>query len=182
MKKSKKIIIAIFSIICIILIVAMGYKIYEYCIEFRLDNTNKYKVTTDTRFLTMRDDGGSHENIYYGIDLENRQVIKYSEYIDANMSHIFHINSRTIEFNKNLTENDANKLEVLLSNTSLEEYNEEYMKEEEEQSTKKSNEQGLNSGTFTISSAYYTVENMHYGEIQVYGDSFKEAFLDMVEN
>ena len=137
MKKSKKIIITILSIICIIFIVIIGYKIYEYCTEFHLDNANKYLVTTDTKFLTMRNDGGSHEDIYYGIDLENRQVIKYSEYIDANMSHIFHINRRTIEFNNNLTENDANKLEVLLSNTSLEEYNEEYMKEEEEQSTKK---------------------------------------------
>ncbi len=181
MKKSKKIIIAIFSIICIILIVAMGYKIYEYCIEFRLDNTNKYKVTTDTRFLTMRNDGGSHENIYYGIDLENRQVIKYSEYIDANMSHIFHINSRTIEFNKNLTENDVSELKELLSNTSLETYHKDYQKEKEEQSIERSIDKGLNP-KYISSSYYYTVENMNYGEIKVYGDSFKEAFLDIVEN
>ena len=182
MKKSKKIIIAILSIICVVILVIIGYKIYEYCTGFRLDNTNKYKVTTDTRFLTMRNDGGSHDDIYYGIDIEKRNVTKYHEFINKNLSSIFHINTRRIEFSKDLTENDANKLEILLSNTSLEEYNEEYMKEEEEQSAEKSNTQGLHPGTFTISSYYYTVENMNYGEIDVYGESFKEVFLDIVEN
>ena len=181
MKKSKKIIITILSIICIIFIVIIGYKIYEYCTEFHLDNANKYLVTTDTKFLTMRNDGGSHEDIYYGIDLNKRKVTKYYEIIRANMSSIFHINTRAIEFNKNLTENDVNELEILLSNTSLEEYNEEYTRDKEEQSTEKSNEQRLNPGMYT-SSYWYTVENMNYGEIDVYGESFKEAFLDIVEN
>lgn len=183
MKKSKKIIITILSIICIIFIVIIGYKIYEYCTEFRLDNTNKYKVTTDTRFLTMRNDGGSHDDIYYGIDLEKRKVSKYREIFKANLgSRIFRfIHIRKIEFSKDLTENDVNKLEILLSNTSLEEYNEEYTRDKEEQSTEKSNEQRLNPGTYT-SSYWYTVENMNYGEIDVYGESFKEAFLDIVEN
>ena len=30
--------------------------------------------------------------------------------------------------------------------------------------------------------SYYTVENMNYGEIDVYGSSFQEEFLDIVEN
>ena len=179
MKKSKKIIITILSIICIIFIVIIGYKIYEYCTEFHLDNANKYLVTTDTKFLTMRNDGGSHEDIYYGIDLNKRKVTKYYEIIRANMSSIFHINTRAIEFNKNLTENDANKLEELLSNTSLENYNEEYTKEKEEQNTKENITQGFK---LDSENSYYTVENMNYGEIKVYSEKFKEASLDRVED
>ena len=183
MKRLKKSVIIILSILFIILIVFIGYKIYEYCTEFRLDNTNKYKVTTDTRFLTMRNDGGSHDDIYYGIDLEKRKVSKYREIFKANFgSSIFRfIHTRRIEFSKDLTENDVKELEKLLSNTSLEKYNEEYAKDKEKQSTEKSNEQRLNPGTYT-SSYWYTVENMNYGEIDVYGESFKEAFLDIVEN
>ena len=79
----KKMIIAIIIIILIMIMVIVGYKIYEYCIEFRLDNANKYLVTTDTRFSTMRNDGGSHENIYYGIDLEKGEVTKYQQSVNV---------------------------------------------------------------------------------------------------
>ena len=181
MKKLKKGVIIILSIIFIILIVFIGYKIYEYCMEFHLDDVNKYLVRTDTRFYTMRDDGGSHDDIYYGIDIEKRNVTKYYEFINRNLSSIFHINTRRIEFSKNLTENDVIELKELLSNTSLETYNKEYKKEKEEQSIERSIEKGLNL-KYISSSYYYTVENMSYGEIDVYGESFNEAFLDIVEN
>ena len=55
MKKSKKIIITILSIICIILIVIIGYKIYEYCTEFHLDNANKYLVNTNNQSNNAQD-------------------------------------------------------------------------------------------------------------------------------
>ena len=51
--------------------------------EFHLDDVNKYLVRTDTRFYTMRDDGGSHDDIYYGIDIEKRNVTKYYEFINS---------------------------------------------------------------------------------------------------
>ena len=44
--------------------------------DFALDSENKYIVTTDTKYKTVRDDGGSHTNIYYQIDLDNNSVIK----------------------------------------------------------------------------------------------------------
>ncbi len=179
MKKSKKIIITIFSIIFIILIVIIGYKIYEYCTGFHLDNDNKYLVTTDMQFLTFMADGGSHDNVYYGMDLEKGNVIQYHEtvrmkinYNEFNERHIIRDEIRTVKTdNKNLTENDVNKLEMLLKKSSLEKYNEEYDKNKEEQNTRRGIE----------TTYYYTVENMNYGEIKVYGEKFKEAFLDIIE-
>ena len=182
MKKSKKVIIVIFSIICIIAIIIIGYKVYEYCTEFQLDNVDKYLVVTDNKFYTMLSDGGSHVDVYYGIDLKEKKVTKYCDVVRANMSKIIQINTRTIEFNKNLTENDISELRELLSYTSLEEYNEEYRNEKEKKNTEKSIGEELNSSGFDLSSSYYyTVSNMNYGEIKVYGENFKEKFLDIVE-
>lgn len=179
MKKSKKIIIAILSIICVAILVIIGYKIYEYCTEFHLDNPNKYLVTTDMKFWTFMADGGSHDNVYYGIDLEKGKVTRYIEtvrmeknYNESNEGSIIQDEINTLKTdNKNLTEEDVNKLEALLSKASLEEYNEEYENEKEQRAERSS----------IMTSFYYTVENMNYGEIKVYGDSFQEAFSDIVE-
>ncbi len=169
MKKSKKIIITILSIICIIFIVIIGYKIYEYCTEFHLDNANKYLVNTNNRSI-----GGNADNIYYGVDLEKAKVTKYEELVSTGISiRIIH--------NKNLSENEVNELSVLLSKESLEVYNEENIKDKEEQSTKRSNEQEISPADITYSTCF-KVENMNYGEIDVYGFSFQETFLDIVEN
>ena len=100
MKKSKKIIITILSIICIILIVIIGYKIYEYCTEFHLDNANKYLVNTNNQSI-----GGNTDNIYYGVDLEKAKVTKYEEFVSTGISiRIIH--------NQNLSENEVNELNV----------------------------------------------------------------------
>ena len=102
MKKSKKIIITILSIICIILIVIIGYKIYEYCTEFHLDNVNKYLVNTNNQSI-----GGNADNIYYGVNLEKAKVTKYEELVSTGISiRIIH--------NKNLSENEGNKLSKYL--------------------------------------------------------------------
>ena len=52
---------------------------------FELDNNNKYKVITYTRWKTMRNDGGSNINIYYQIDLDNKLVSKIREDYHANL-------------------------------------------------------------------------------------------------
>lgn len=44
--------------------------------DFVLDNENKYQITTSMKFMTMRNDGGSHTNLYYQIDLNENKVIK----------------------------------------------------------------------------------------------------------
>ena len=48
--------------------------------------SNKYIIVTDTRWMTMRDDGGSHDNIYYEIDIEKKEVVKIGEYYHANIT------------------------------------------------------------------------------------------------
>lgn len=171
----KKIKIAILVIVLLIVIFIVGYKIYEYSIEFRLDDVNKYLVTTDTRFLTMRNDGGSHENIYYGVDLDKGKVTKYEESVKVYLNLGFSTDITKITFNKNLEENDVEELRILLNNIYLDTNNEENNTQEERNI--------LQEGRYTLSSLYhfYTVSNISYGEIEVYNDEFKQKFLNIVE-
>ncbi len=53
---------------------------------FELDSKNKYTIATDFRWITMQNDGGSHTNIYYQIDLDNNIVSKIREGFNANLS------------------------------------------------------------------------------------------------
>ena len=46
---------------------------------FKLDSKNKYTITTDLRWKTMLNDGGSHSSIYYQIDLDNNIISKVQE-------------------------------------------------------------------------------------------------------
>ena len=53
--------------------------------KFILDSVNKYEITTDFRWLTMQNDGGSNTNIYYQIDLDNNIVTKVEDVYQANL-------------------------------------------------------------------------------------------------
>ena len=53
---------------------------------FELDSANKYVITTDLRWITMQNDGGSHTSIYYQIDLDNNVIIKVEEAYKANLA------------------------------------------------------------------------------------------------
>ena len=174
----KKMIIAIIIIILIIIMVADGYKIYEYCIEFRLDNANKYLVTTDTRFSTMRNDGGSHENIYYGIDLEKGEVTKYQQSVNVYLELDFTTDITKIVFHKSLEENDVEELRTLLNDI----YSETNHKEEDtEEETLKNATEEITPKEFLPKYQFYTVSNMSYGEIDVYNEKFIQDFLNIVE-
>ena len=61
-----------------------GYDKYDDY-KFELDNENKYLIVTDFQCKTMMNDGGSHTNIYYNIDLENNIVQKVKETYKANL-------------------------------------------------------------------------------------------------
>ena len=52
---------------------------------FKLDGEKKYKITTDSKYLTVRNDGGSHLNVYYNIDLDKRIYEKVNEVYKANL-------------------------------------------------------------------------------------------------
>lgn len=60
----------------------------EETYEFVLNNVNKYVVTTDMRWNTMQNDGGSNTSIYYQIDLDDKVVKKIEEKYKANLSGI----------------------------------------------------------------------------------------------
>ena len=174
----KKMIIAIIIIILIIIMVADGYKIYEYCIEFRLDNANKYLVITNTRFATMRNDGGSHENIYYGIDLEKGEVTKYQQSVNVYLELDFTTDITKIVFHKSLEENDVEELRTLLNDI----YSETNHKEEDtEEETLKNATEEITPKEFLPKYQFYTVSNMSYGEIDVYNEDFIQNFLNIVE-
>lgn len=52
---------------------------------FKLDTHNKYTITTDLRWFTLQNDGGSYDNIYYQIDLDNNIISKINESYRANL-------------------------------------------------------------------------------------------------
>lgn len=52
---------------------------------FELSGENMYEVHTDTKWLTMQNDGGSHTDVYYCFDLDKQLVIKVSESYKANL-------------------------------------------------------------------------------------------------
>lgn len=52
---------------------------------FELSGENMYEVHTDTKWLTMQNDGGSHTDTYYCFDLNNRLVVKVNESYKANL-------------------------------------------------------------------------------------------------
>lgn len=174
----KKMIIAIVIIILIIIMVVDGYKIYEYCIEFRLDNANKYLVITNTRFATMRNDGGSHENIYYGVDLEKGEVTKYQQSVNVYLELDFTTDITKIVFHKSLEENDVEELRTLLNDI----YSETNHKEEDtEEETLKNVTEEITPQEILPKYQFYTVSNMSHGEIDVYNEEFIQNFLNIVE-
>ena len=52
---------------------------------FQLDNDKKYEIITDQKYLTMQNDGGSHENVYYQRDFEENIVVKHEDFYHANL-------------------------------------------------------------------------------------------------
>ncbi len=47
--------------------------------EFVLDSDKRFIITTDSKYNTMQNDGGSHINIYYQVDLEEKVAYKLQD-------------------------------------------------------------------------------------------------------
>ena len=75
--------------------------------EFKLDSNNKYEVTTDLKFETLLNDGGSYTSSYYQIDLDNNKVVKIIENYKANLGGTPET-SKKVEYTKDIN-NDLNK-------------------------------------------------------------------------
>ena len=53
--------------------------------NFQLDSDKKYEITTDEKYYTMQNDGGSHTNVYYQLDFEDAIVVKHEDTYHANL-------------------------------------------------------------------------------------------------
>lgn len=48
--------------------------------------TGKYIIETDSKYLTMQNDGGSYNSVYYEIDFNVKEIVKISEAYHANLN------------------------------------------------------------------------------------------------
>lgn len=82
---------------------------------FKLDNELKYKVQTDLKYMTMLNDGGSHINEYYEIDLINNVVSKKRENYSANIGDTPSMNTKII-YTKKIQENISKEIKYIMQN------------------------------------------------------------------
>ena len=77
------------------------------------DSYDLYTITTDSRYATLRDDGGSYTSIYYEIDLATNKVTKYNEKYEANLTSTPETTLSTI-YEKNVSADllDSIKIEI----------------------------------------------------------------------
>lgn len=113
MKISKKIIPII--ILCLLLIIIFSVYIFnKNNYSFNLNSENKYKIETDMRWITMQNDGGSHTNIYYEVDLDNKVVSKFEERYQANLGGKPKINKNKI-YEKKIDDKLQNHIKILFN-------------------------------------------------------------------
>ena len=79
--KKKIVLVFIFALLTVFLAFA-AYKVmnkdqdYYTKSDFVLDSNNKYIITTNMKWMTMQNDGGSNTNTYYQIDFNKNKIIK----------------------------------------------------------------------------------------------------------
>jgi len=116
----RKIVLAIIVILLIVVIIFIDNIIinkeqYYNSSDFVLDNENKYKIITNMKWITMRDDGGSHTNIYYQIDLNENKVIKCA---DEYVGFKGYQHEGKILYSKQISEKEKQDLKLILDNIS----------------------------------------------------------------
>jgi len=106
MKKEIKIIVSIAIIVILILFgIIIGNKNHTEVEEY-----GNIKVTTDYKWKTMRNDGGSHTNIYYQIDLQNKKVTKLEDEYKGFEGYIY---QGKVLYTKELTDREIRKLNIV---------------------------------------------------------------------
>lgn len=97
--------------VIIVLLVAIGGLAF-----LRTLDSNKfawqYKVTTDSKWTTMENDGGSNTNVYYLINFTDRQIQKCEDHYFGPM-HKYDYQGKVI-YQKTLSEKIAVKLQEIL--------------------------------------------------------------------
>jgi len=81
--------------------------------DFVLDSNNKYKITTNMKWMTMRNDGGSHTNTYYQIDLNENKVIKCEDKYVGFEGYEY---EGKILYSKKISEKEKQDLKLIIDN------------------------------------------------------------------
>ena len=85
----------------------------ETLLNTKINQNQQYTIITNMKSQTMLNDGGSHTNVYYEIDLLNNEIIKYEDHYIGFKGYEY---QGKILYKKNIN-NDINiELEDLLSN------------------------------------------------------------------
>lgn len=154
MKNNKKIliIISILVIVAITIALLIYNKKNEYS-NFILDSDSKYILTTNTKILTMQNDGGSHMNNYYQIDFDNNQIIKCQDKYVGFKGYEY---KGKIIYTKKLNEKETSEIKSLI----------------DEIIAKKDEEQVQSTSNFN----YYTISTIDDEEIRIYDEFIINKF------
>lgn len=162
--KNKKI---IGIIVLIILVLILGLIVWLKLVnkegkeEFILDTDNKYLLRTSEHFTTMQNDGGSHIDRYYQIDLDKRKV----ELLEDNYKGFegYKYQGRIL-YSKTVSSDEANSLKQIL-NKMIE--NKDLINEKELE--------------FSERYDYFTLSTKQYKDIKVYDKQLINDFLGILE-
>lgn len=114
----KKILICVIVILLILVAIIIGMlknkeKDSYTQSNFVLDNENKYVVTTNTKWISMQNDGGSHTNIYYEIDLNENTIVECADKYVGFKGYEY---ERKIVSTKKINDIEKNELKSILNN------------------------------------------------------------------
>ena len=77
-----------------------------------LEVLEDYIITTDSKYLTMQNDGGSNTDIYYNIDSKNKKISKIIEVYEANLGGT-PVTNKTVQYEKNINIDDIKTIKEL---------------------------------------------------------------------
>ena len=129
--------------------------------EFVLDTDNKYLFQTNEHFMTMQNDGGSHVDRYYQIDLDKRKVELLADKYKGFEGWEY---QGRILYSKVLSSEETNNLKRVL-NRMIE--NKDLINEDELELSERFN--------------HYTLSTKQYKDIKVYDKELINEFLGILE-
>lgn len=121
MKQNKLFIIPISIVLIVLILIFLGNYFLNSQNKFKLDSDNKYQIITDVRYKTMRNDGGSHTDIYYEIDLDSSTVTKIKDDYYANIGSKSKI-EKNILYTKEIDSNMKKQVKSLIDEVTKKEY------------------------------------------------------------
>lgn len=115
MKTKNNILLITLIVLALVIIITLcyfGYKLYTN--KNTQLSENEYTITTDFRWKTMMNDGGSHTDIYYTFNFDKNTVIKCQESYHANLGGTPSTN-KTVMYTKEMPSNIQKETKVLIN-------------------------------------------------------------------